>query len=180
MYGTSYLPGVPPGMPPVFGISTSIPALPGIPQNIPTLPGIPQDTPIFPGVPQNPFPTSSYYGGPSGSNGELQVPGLQQQMAGLAVTETSGKLIAALKKLYTDDQKFKAERYEMLNYKLRQKNQEQRLQIVHNDAKYVQQRARGAYIAAICQPEASYDLSAAAQCRQPTKEKTAKLNSRIE
>jgi hypothetical protein len=48
---------------------------------------------------------------------------------------------------------------------LRQKNQAQRLQIVHNDAEYVQQRARGAYIAAICQPEANYDLSAAAQCR---------------
>jgi hypothetical protein len=63
---------------------------------------------------------------------------------------------------------------------LRQKNQAQRLQIVHNDAEYVQQRARGAYIAAICQPKASYDLSAAAQCRQPTKEETAKLNSRIE
>jgi hypothetical protein len=45
---------------------------------------------------------------------------------------------------------------------LRQKNQAQRLQIVHNDAEYVQQRARGAYIAAICQPEASYDLFAAA------------------
>jgi hypothetical protein len=40
-------------------------------------------------------------------------------MAGLAVTETPGKLIAALKKLYTDDQKFKAKRYEVLNYKLR-------------------------------------------------------------
>jgi hypothetical protein len=63
---------------------------------------------------------------------------------------------------------------------LRQKNQAQRLQIVHNDAEYVQQRARGAYIAAICQPEASYDLSAAAQCRQPIKKETARLNNRIE
>jgi hypothetical protein len=45
---------------------------------------------------------------------------------------------------------------------LRQKNQAQRLQIIYNNAEYVQQQARGAYIAAICQPEASYDLSAAA------------------
>jgi hypothetical protein len=35
------------------------------------------------------------------------------------MTETPGKLIAALKKLYTDNQKFKAKRYEILNYKLR-------------------------------------------------------------
>jgi hypothetical protein len=63
---------------------------------------------------------------------------------------------------------------------LQQKNQAQQLQIVHNDAKYVQQRARGAYIAAICQPEASYNLFAAAQCRQPSKEETARLNSCIE
>jgi hypothetical protein len=35
------------------------------------------------------------------------------------MTETPGKLIAALKKLYTDDQKFKAERYKVFNYKLR-------------------------------------------------------------
>jgi hypothetical protein len=35
MYRTSYLPGVPLGMPPVFGIPTSIPALPGILKNKP-------------------------------------------------------------------------------------------------------------------------------------------------
>jgi hypothetical protein len=45
---------------------------------------------------------------------------------------------------------------------LQQKNQAQRLQIVHNNAEYVQQRARGAYIAAIYQPKASYDLFAIA------------------
>lgn len=32
---------------------------------------------------------------------------------------------------------------------------------------YVAQRARGAYIASICQPEATYDLSIAAQTREP-------------
>jgi hypothetical protein len=46
---------------------------------------------------------------------------------------------------------------------LQQKSQIQRLQIVYNDAEYIQQRARGACITAICQPEASYNLSAAAQ-----------------
>jgi hypothetical protein len=52
---------------------------------------------------------------------ELQLPGLQQQMANLAITpEASGKIIAALKKLYTnDDQKFRAGRYKVLNFKLR-------------------------------------------------------------
>jgi hypothetical protein len=48
---------------------------------------------------------------------------------------------------------------------LGQKNQAQKLQIVQNEADYVQQRARGAYIATICQPEASYDLSVAVQSR---------------
>ena len=33
--------------------------------------------------------------------------------------------------------------------------------------KYMEQRARGAYIASICQPEASFDLSSAAQIQDP-------------
>jgi hypothetical protein len=32
---------------------------------------------------------------------------------------------------------------------------------------YVQQRAKGAYIASICQPEAAFDLSVAAQHQNP-------------
>jgi hypothetical protein len=63
---------------------------------------------------------------------------------------------------------------------LGQKNQAQKLQIVQNEADYVQQRARGAYIAIICQPEANYDLSVAAQLHQSTKKEIAKLNKRID
>jgi hypothetical protein len=48
---------------------------------------------------------------------------------------------------------------------LKQKNQAQKLQIVQNKADYVQQRARGAYIAIICQPETNYDLLVATQLR---------------
>jgi hypothetical protein len=46
---------------------------------------------------------------------------------------------------------------------LGQKNQAQKLQIVQNEADYIQQQARGAYIAIICQPETNYNLSVAAQ-----------------
>jgi len=46
--------------------------------------------------------------------------------------------------------------------------------------KYMEQRARGAYIASICQPEASFDLSAAAQIQQPTDGDFEKLNRRLQ
>jgi hypothetical protein len=46
--------------------------------------------------------------------------------------------------------------------RLRQKNQGKKLEKATDNPTYVQQRARGAYIATICQPEASFDLSAAA------------------
>lgn len=45
---------------------------------------------------------------------------------------------------------------------------------------YVQQRARGAYIASICQPEAAYDLSVAAQAQRPTNQEIDRLNKRLE
>ena len=45
---------------------------------------------------------------------------------------------------------------------LRQKKQGQKLEIATNKKSYIQQRARGAYIATICQPEVSFDLAAAA------------------
>ncbi|KAK6218082.1 hypothetical protein QIS74_02513 [Colletotrichum tabaci] len=67
----------------------------------------------------------------------------------------------------------------------RQKGQGTKLQLI--DAKsptakqdYVQQRARGAYIASICQPEACFDLSTAAQQQDPTDEDIKNLNRRIE
>ncbi|RAL58350.1 hypothetical protein DID88_005767 [Monilinia fructigena] len=41
---------------------------------------------------------------------------------------------------------------------------------------YVAQRARGAYIATVCQPEASYHLSVAAQVVDPKEDDTKKLN----
>jgi hypothetical protein len=50
---------------------------------------------------------------------------------------------------------------------LRQKEQGKKLKTVNSKAKdpqhkYKEQRARGAYIATICQPEAAFDLSVAA------------------
>ena len=45
---------------------------------------------------------------------------------------------------------------------------------------YVAQRARGAYIASVCQPEAAYDLSAAAQAIDPTKNDVKALNKRLQ
>jgi hypothetical protein len=63
---------------------------------------------------------------------------------------------------------------------LRQKNQGQKLEIVTDAQSYVCQRAYGAYIATICQPMASFNLSAAAQTTDPSKENVAKLNRRLE
>jgi hypothetical protein len=45
---------------------------------------------------------------------------------------------------------------------------------------YVAQRARGAYIASVCQPEAAYDLSVAAQATDITDKETALLNKRLQ
>lgn len=44
---------------------------------------------------------------------------------------------------------------------------------------YVAQRARGAYVATMCQPEASFDLSIAAQTTKPDKDDITALNKRI-
>jgi hypothetical protein len=45
---------------------------------------------------------------------------------------------------------------------------------------YVAQRARGAYIATVCQPEAAFDLSFAAQVTNPIKEDAKALNKRLQ
>ena len=45
---------------------------------------------------------------------------------------------------------------------------------------YIAQRARGAYIATLCQPEAAYDLSTAAQVTDPTEDNTKQLNKRLD
>jgi hypothetical protein len=68
---------------------------------------------------------------------------------------------------------------------LRQKGQAGNLALVDADApilkqQYVEQRARGAYIASICQPEACFDLSSAAQHQDPTKEDVKALNRRLQ
>jgi hypothetical protein len=44
---------------------------------------------------------------------------------------------------------------------------------------YLKQRARGAYLASVCQPEAAFDLSAAAQASNPTSEDAAAFNKRL-
>jgi len=67
---------------------------------------------------------------------------------------------------------------------LRQKGQGRRLELIDVKSpnarqQYVEQRARGAYIASICQPEACFDLSSAAQHQEPTEEDIKALNKRI-
>ena len=44
---------------------------------------------------------------------------------------------------------------------------------------YIAQRARGAYIATVCQPEAAFDLSSAAQTTNPTEIDATALNKRL-
>lgn len=68
---------------------------------------------------------------------------------------------------------------------LLQKDQGKKLQLVNAkeddyQQQYLEQRARGAYIASTCQPEASYDLSVAAQHQSPTEDDIRALNKRIE
>ena len=45
---------------------------------------------------------------------------------------------------------------------------------------YIAQRARGAYIATVCQPEAAFDLSFAAQVTDPEPANINLLNKRIQ
>ena len=45
---------------------------------------------------------------------------------------------------------------------------------------HVAHRARGAYIASVCQPEAAYDLSVAAQAIEPTESDIKALNKRLQ
>jgi hypothetical protein len=45
---------------------------------------------------------------------------------------------------------------------------------------YIAQRARGAYVASVCQPEASYDLSVAAQSSEHTNDDIKLLNKRLQ
>jgi hypothetical protein len=68
---------------------------------------------------------------------------------------------------------------------LLQKDQGKKLQAVNEKGEnpkqeYLEQRARGAYIASICQPEAAFDLSVAAQHQDPTKDNIGALNKRLD
>ena len=65
-----------------------------------------------------------------------------------------------------------------------QKGQNTKLRLIDPEAadkqsQYREQRARGAYVATICQPEASFDLSVAAQHQDPTYEEIVMLNKRL-
>ncbi|KAK1990240.1 hypothetical protein LX36DRAFT_664406, partial [Colletotrichum falcatum] len=65
-----------------------------------------------------------------------------------------------------------------------QKGQGKRLQPVDAESpqakqQYIKQRARGAYITSICQPEACFDYSIAAQHQSPEKSEIKELNRRI-
>ncbi|KAI0991655.1 hypothetical protein K3495_g16532, partial [Podosphaera aphanis] len=52
--------------------------------------------------------------------------------------------------------------------------------VPHDDAKsYIIQRARGAYISSVCQPQAAFDLSQAAQVTQPSSLQIDALNKRL-
>lgn len=67
---------------------------------------------------------------------------------------------------------------------LRQKGQGKRLQQINASSEqsyqtYIEQRARGAYLATICQPEAAFDLSIAAQHKEPDQGDISKLNKRL-
>jgi reverse transcriptase-like protein len=68
-----------------------------------------------------------------------------------------------------------------------QKEQGKRLRLIDPNSDeaevkqaYLEQRARGAYIGTICQPEAAFDLSVAAQHQSPGKEEIKALNRRLQ
>jgi hypothetical protein len=61
-----------------------------------------------------------------------------------------------------------------------QKGQADKIQPANDAAQYVEQRARGAYIASICQPEATFDYSVAAQAVNPTDADLRQLNRRLQ
>jgi hypothetical protein len=63
--------------------------------------------------------------------------------------------------------------------RLKQKNQGQKLEAAIDRKTYIEQRARGVYIATTCQPMASFDFSVAAQIPDFSKDDIVKLNRRI-
>jgi hypothetical protein len=68
---------------------------------------------------------------------------------------------------------------------LRQKEQGKKIQLINNNTtdfrqSYVKQRAREAYIASICQPEATFDLLVTAQHQEPAESDVIVLNKRLD
>ncbi|KAJ4159560.1 uncharacterized protein LMH87_008458 [Akanthomyces muscarius] len=63
---------------------------------------------------------------------------------------------------------------------LMQKSQAKKMKIPTSKQEYIEERARGAYIASICQPEAAFDLSVAAQQQEPTEDDFRKLSNRLQ
>jgi hypothetical protein len=67
---------------------------------------------------------------------------------------------------------------------LQQKEQGKKIQPIDGTKdfrqSYIEQRARGAYIASICQPEATFDLSVAAQHQEPVELDIVTLNKRLD
>lgn len=62
---------------------------------------------------------------------------------------------------------------------LSQKSQCDKIKSAIDKNSYIAQRARGAYVATMCQPEAAYDLSFAAQIRDPQITDIQRLNRRL-
>jgi hypothetical protein len=67
---------------------------------------------------------------------------------------------------------------------LRQKGQSKKLKLVNaqaenRDQQYLEQRARGAYLASICQPEAAFNLSMAAQAHNSDFNNLKRFNKRL-
>ncbi|POS84537.1 hypothetical protein EPUL_004867 [Erysiphe pulchra] len=62
---------------------------------------------------------------------------------------------------------------------LSQKSQCDKIKSAIDKNSYIAQRARGAYVATMCQPEATYDLSFAAQIRDPQITDIQRLNRRL-
>ncbi|KAI0993781.1 hypothetical protein K3495_g14402, partial [Podosphaera aphanis] len=67
---------------------------------------------------------------------------------------------------------------------LKQKGQGLKLNLVTNkvldrNQRYIEQRARGVYIASICRPEAAFDMSVAAQATDPDEVEYTALNRRL-
>jgi hypothetical protein len=68
---------------------------------------------------------------------------------------------------------------------LQQKEQGKKIQLINNNTtdfrqSYVKQRTREAYIASICQPEATFDLSVAAQHQEPAESDVTALNKQLD